>query len=569
MADKKILFLGENSSTIPLFLEQVNKALDSFLKLWWDSPKPKPTLDEIEEAKKEFKKRIKSVPKEYESLYECLEKLFVGMRFNKRNFINIHPNPMLPPTIASLIVSIQNPNNIVPDVSEATTQMEKECIDFFADLIGYNKDEEPWGNIVSCGTVANMTALLVARDYSYDKLDRPRRSMIGRRGVVGRPPGVVLTSTSAHYSLKKALWFLGLGSDNLIEVPVAVDEEVLKKWEKDEKFVKGITDKFYKKLIKDSMEKEVEREELEKFYAGEDAPFSLQPLDSEIFKALYSCNVYNTPLIAVVYAMGTTETGTIEKMYSDFFSGWAFDELKQRDIFIHADAAIGGYTLSIPDIKKKMKGIEKCDSVTIDGHKLGFLPYPCGAIVFQHRGYKHQIYHEAPYLKDLAPTLEGSRPGSNVAACWVAQKMLGKEGYQDYISHILEFTRKLEQAIRKSDNFQLLHQVDLNTISFCVNRKGIERRRLNELTIKLGKRIKDNNNFIVNTTDDLAKIKVKNVPGKDVSLTELVDIKTIRIVVTNPLVKFEDVDFFIKEIEKQLEILESEIKDKVFIPISY
>ncbi|MCX6579498.1 MAG: pyridoxal-dependent decarboxylase [Candidatus Aminicenantes bacterium] len=462
---------------------------------------------------------------------------------------------MLPPTIASLIVSIQNPNNIVPAVSEATTQMEKECIDFFAGLIGYNKDKEPWGNIVSCGTIANMTALLVARDYSYDKLDRPRKSMIGRRGIVNRTPGVVLTSASAHYSLKKALWFLGLGSDNLIEIPVAVDEIVLEKREKDERFIDGISDKTYKELILTAMEREERQNELERFYNGEDAPFSLQPLDSEIFKALYSCFTYNTPLLAAVYSLGTTETGTIERMDSKEFGTIAFDLLKREDIYIHADAAIGGYTLAIPSIKEKMKGIERCDSVTIDGHKLGFLPYPCGAIVFQHRGYKHQIYQEAPYLKNLAPTLEGSRPGSNIAACWVAQKTLGVEGYSEYIGLLLEFTRKIEEEIRKSKNFQLLHQVDLNTISFCVKRKGKPRSILNQMTIDLAERINGNNIFVVNTTDDLAKIKVKNLPGKDDSLT---DIKTIRIVFTNPLVELEDVNLFIYEIENQLAALEKE-----------
>lgn len=548
------LFLGENPATIDLFLDQVSKALYPFLRLWWHGLNPIPTAEEIENAQREFSYRIQEASEEFKPLYECLERLFVGWRFNRRNFVNIHPSPMLPPTIASLIVSIQNPNNIVPHVSEATTEMETECIDFFVDLIGYEKHKEPWGNIVSSGTIANMTALLVARDYTYDKLDRPRESQIGRKGVVGRRPGIVLTSTSTHYSLKKALWFLGLGSDNLVEIPVAVDEEVLKKKERDERFIDGISDSAYKDPIMKASEKEGRLRELEKFYNGEDAPFSLQPLDSEIFKALYSCFTYNTPLLAAVYSLGTTETGTIERMASEEFGTMAFDRLKNEDIYIHADAAIGGYALSIPEIKRKMRGIEKCDSVTIDGHKLGLLHYPCAAIIFQHRGYKHQIYQEAPYLENLAPTLEGSRPGSNVAACWVAQKTLGEEGYRDYIGHILEFTHQLERRIRESDNFQLLHQVDLNTISFCVKRLEWPRRTLNKMTLDLAHRICERKKFIVNTTNDLAKIKVKNLPGTD----DLVDINTIRIVITNPLVEFDDVGVFMDEIETQLEELEKE-----------
>lgn len=555
MIDKYKLFLGEDPATIELFTDQVSKALDPFLKLWWHGVNPVPNRDEVEKARREFAHRIHEAPEEFKPLFECLERLFVGWRFNRRNFVNIHPSPLLPPTIASLIVSIQNPNNIVPAVSEATTEMEEECIDFFVDLIGYNKEKEPWGNIVSSGTVANMTALLIARDYTYDKLDRPRESQIGRRGVIGRKPGIVLTSASTHYSLKKSLWFLGVGSDNLVEIPVAVDEQVLRKREKDEKFVDGIVDNTYKDLIVKAIEREDKQGELDRFYKGEDTPFSLQPLDSEIFKALYSCFAYDTPLLATVYSLGTTETGTIERMDSEEFGTTAFDRLKQEDIYVHADAAIGGYALSVPEIKKKMRGIEKCDSTTIDGHKLGLLHYPCASIIFQHRGYKHQIYHEAPYLEHLAPTLEGSRPGSHVAACWVAHKILGKEGYGDCIARLLEFTQLLEQRIKDSDHFQLLHQVDLNTISFCVKRQGIPRTILNKMTLDLAARVSERGKFIVNTTTDLAKIKVKNLPGED---DALVDINTIRIVVTNPLVEDDDVEVFIEEIETQLIGLEKE-----------
>ena len=133
MIDKYKLFLGEDPATIELFTDQVSKALDPFLKLWWHGVNPVPNRDEVEKARREFAHRIHEAPEEFKPLFECLERLFVGWRFNRRNFVNIHPSPLLPPTIASLIVSIQNPNNIVPAVSEATTEMEEECIDFFVD----------------------------------------------------------------------------------------------------------------------------------------------------------------------------------------------------------------------------------------------------------------------------------------------------------------------------------------------------------------------------------------------------------------------------------------------------
>src|SRR5687768_5322535 len=53
----------------------------------------------------------------YASLPKLLTALAEGLRFNRRNFVNIHPTPHLPAVLASLAVTLQNPNNIVADVS--------------------------------------------------------------------------------------------------------------------------------------------------------------------------------------------------------------------------------------------------------------------------------------------------------------------------------------------------------------------------------------------------------------------------------------------------------------------
>ncbi len=66
---------------------------------------------------------------------------------------------------------------------------------------------------------------------------------------------------------------------------------------------------------------------------------TLQPLNSEIFKALYSCFEYGTPLIGYVFTLGTTDTGTIEAPNDE-----AIKKLVKENVFIH-DAALGGFAL--------------------------------------------------------------------------------------------------------------------------------------------------------------------------------------------------------------------------------
>jgi glutamate/tyrosine decarboxylase-like PLP-dependent enzyme len=457
-------FLGDDPN---LALEQLKNAFDNhvvpFIKDWWEKSSPIPSDSEIESIKREVLSRATQgeLPDPYCQLPQLLSNLAEGFRFNRLNFVNIHPSPFLPSVLASFVTSIQNPNNIVEEVSKATTMMEMEAIQWMAEnLFGITNraDSKAWGNIVSGGTIANMTALLVARDYTYDKLSRPRNARIGPRGVIGCKPGVVLGTAASHYSIEKALWFLGLGHENLIRVPVCWDESMKREQFKERRFIAGIQKPHWKSKLVDAIRDDeiLGNRELTAFYEGEQSPFGLQPLNSEILKTLYSCFEFDTPLIGCVLTLGTTDTGTIERI-----NGSAIEELRREDIFIHVDAASGGFAFLDTEVQKMLGSMEHVDSFTVDPHKMGFLHYPCGAVLFRDEGFRQQIYHEAPYLGPLAPTLEGSRPGSGAAALWLAQKTIGKEGYQWAVGHLLGFTSALQQALANSGKFQVLHKVDL------------------------------------------------------------------------------------------------------------
>lgn len=291
--------------------------LAPFLERWIAGGRQPLSSPEETKALEEWIKRQeegKALPDGYAWLPGFLARLAGSMRFNQRNFVNIHPTPHVPAAVASLLVALQNPNNIVRDVSEATTGMEEECVAWMAEkLLGFDA-EKAWGHVVSGGTIANMTALLVARDYTYRKLARPRPAHVRARGLYGQPEGVVLATAGSHYSIRKALWVLGMGDENVVSIPVAYDEEVEARGERDRVFVRGISKTEWGDLIRNQVEEDRARgrEEMRRFYAGEQEPFGLQPLASEVYKALYGCFAYNTPLIAYVFTVGTTDTGTVE-----------------------------------------------------------------------------------------------------------------------------------------------------------------------------------------------------------------------------------------------------------------
>ncbi|HKU76156.1 MAG TPA: pyridoxal-dependent decarboxylase [Pyrinomonadaceae bacterium] len=552
---EKSVFLGDGADGA---LDEFSRALIDhvlpFVVDWWNSGKPIPTDEEIARIRQAIESRRISHNSTwgYEQIPELLSRLATGLRFNKRNFINIHPSPFLPSVLSSLTVALQNPNNIVEEVSRPTWEMERECVDWLAkNLLQIAPNEQPWGNIVSGGTIANMTALLVARDYTYDKLSRPRPGKIGARGVIGYRPGVVLGTAGSHYSLKKALWFLGIGHENLISVPVCWDENVEHHYHRERRFLDGIQGEPWRSLILDSIQNDraLGEQELRAFYEGEQCPFSLQPLGSEILKTLYSCFQFNVPLIACVLTLGTTDTGTIERL-----NNYAIGHLKAEDVYIHADAATSGFAFLSDAVKSQLVGIDKVDSFTIDAHKMGFLHYPCGAVIFRNEGFKHQIYHEAPYLGPLAPTLEGSRAGGGTAALWYALRTIESGVYEQWINHLLEFTGRLVTAFASSGKYQVLHKVDLNMVAVApLPFRGETRQDVNDLVRLVREKAKAQGEFLINTDRHLSGVKVRNSNRLKDTSSDITDIEALRIVVTNPLVDLDDAQRLVDALVQQLD----------------
>jgi glutamate/tyrosine decarboxylase-like PLP-dependent enzyme len=525
-----------------------------FMNDWWDPGNPVPSETDIESLRKKIAQRISEspLPEPYHRIHEFLSDLAIGIRFNRRNYVNIHPSPFIPSALASFIVSMQQPNNIVEEVSKATWKMESDSIEWLAKhLFGMSIEKDgAWGNVVSGGTIANTTAMMMARDYVYDKLSRPLPGHVEHRGVIGRQPGVVIGTAATHYSIRKSLWVLGLGNENLLTVPVAFDEASRKNNFKEDRFVKGITKPYWKDKIQNALESDKKRgeSELENFYAGHHEPFSLQPLSSEIYKHVYSCFEFHVPLIGMVLTLGTTDTGTLERVDEDVIRF-----LKNEDIFIHGDAASGGFGLLLPEISSKVNDLTAFDSFTVDPHKMGLLHYPCGVVLFRDRGFKDQIKQKTAYLSSLAPTIEGSRAGSGSAALWLAIQTLGTEGYRFAIGRLFEFTQELSVQFKKS-SYQVLHRVEMNAIAVAPKLKnGETREQINQMVIRIREKSLEKGTFMINVDRSLANVKVLNDPGRKDST--VVDIFALRIVVTNPLIRMGDASLLVSELEEILEMV--------------
>ncbi len=169
--------------------------------------------------------------------------------------------------------------------------------------------------------------------------------------------------------------------------------------------------------------------------------------------------------------------------------------------------------------------MKRADSVTIDPHKMGYTPYPCGMVAFKNDRVRHFIAQEAPYItsvssvhlppkhKDLKTgktiitsfgpfILEGSKPGAAASALWLQLNVvpLNNRGHGLLVRNSLLAARLLwewlmhwDQALRANGidaEYQFLpvtlYPPDTNIVIFTVKKKISNSLKLmNKLTLKV------------------------------------------------------------------------------------
>jgi glutamate/tyrosine decarboxylase-like PLP-dependent enzyme len=218
--------------------------------------------------------------------------------------------------------------------------------------------------------------------------------------------------------------------------------------------------------------------------------------------------------LAVIAIAGTTEEGAVDPI-DRIAVMRERTETRGESFWLHVDAAWGGYLRALftpgsdvesvrefvsrraeirtggyrksvhldwgdRDVCAAFGAFPQADSITVDPHKLGYVPYPCGVAAYKNDLVRQFLTEEIPYISDVhfedvdarrhrAPVsvgpyiLEGSKPGSAVAACWLSHRMipLDRSGYGEILRASLLAARELYERLLHWDeaaraNHQLL-----------------------------------------------------------------------------------------------------------------
>ncbi len=199
-----------------------------------------------------------------------------------------------------------------------------------------------------------------------------------------------------------------------------------------------------------------------------------------------------TPFLLVGNA-GTTNTGAVDDLA-------ALADLAQAErLWLHVDAAYGGFFLLTKRGRARMAGIERADSVVLDPHKSLFLPYGTGSLLVRNGDALKRAHalsadympsmQEDPDLVDfnlLSPELSRDWRGLRV---WLPIRMHGIEVFRRSLDEKLDLALWATEEMRKIPGIEILAEPQLSIVAFRYVRPGLDGAALNRLNRNLMDRI--------------------------------------------------------------------------------
>ena len=300
------------------------------------------------------------------------------------------------------------------------------------------------GVIVTGATMANFVCLAAGRQWWGEQ----HGIDVSETGMSGLPPCPVLTSGFVHAATLKCLATQGVGRGNV------------------------------HRFCKDDFG----RLDIDAYRKG------LEALDG-------------APALVVVNA-GEVNAGEFDPVNE------MIDLAREHNCWVHVDGAFGLFAAVSPRTAHFVEGVEKADSVTVDGHKWLNVPYDSGyAFVRDHGLMARAFRYDADYLPDAdsdRPTPGAIGPESSRRArsfaVWATLQAYGREGQQRLVEHCLDIAQYCAEKVRASEKLDLMNDPQLNIVSFRYNPGGMRDEDLDDLNDRLGEAVMRDGRFLIGTS---------------------------------------------------------------------
>lgn len=366
-------------------------------------------------------------------------------------------NNSLPSILAEMLTAALGAQCMIWQTSPAAAELEEAVMNWLRSLTGL--PEYFTGVIQDTASTATLCSILTAREKFSDY-------QINKSGFSGKPAFRVYCSAEAHSSVEKAVKIAGLGSENLVKIPV-------------------------------------------------DENFAMLPEKLEEFILNDLINGY-APLCCVA-AIGTTSSTAIDPLRK------IGSICKRYSLWLHVDAAHSGTALILPEMRHFIDGIELADTFVFNPHKWMFTNFDCSAYYVKDKGALIRTFEIMPeYLKTGVDSQVnnyrdwGVQLGRRFRALklWFVMRSFGAEGLREKIRLHIDIAAEIAEEIRRNAAFELLAPVPLNTICFRYHPNGITEDNLNDINAELLKKINENGKIYITHTKLNGKYALRLVFGQ-------------------------------------------------------
>ena len=209
------------------------------------------------------------------------------------------------------------------------------------------------------------------------------------------------------------------------------------------------------------------------------------------------------PLMIIANA-GTTNTGSVDPMHE-------IAELCEREnVWMHVDAAYGGFAVLTDIGRRALAGIERADSVTLDPHKWLFVPFECGCLlvrdparlkaafqIFPEYLADAQTGHEAVNFADYGEQLTRY---SRALKVWMSVRYFGTDAIRDAIDHAMMLARRLEERVRATPTLEIVSPARFGVVCFRARPDGVDAAAVDALNERVLARVVGEGRYFISST---------------------------------------------------------------------